>query len=297
MRGSTLEARRAGIQVAPSATSVSSIAEAANMRGSDALTWKASDDNHRPSAKAPTAPSARPAATMLRGLAQHQATNLGPGGAERNANRDLPRPLADVIRKHTVEPERRQRHRHTRERHHQHEGEPFAVRSASDHVGQRCRPVHDELGIEPRHGGADGRARLLDRPVAGDDLGQRPVAVVGELSMGAVDSHGGCAVDIERNVADHADNLHLGAAGGNPLPQGAVQRRPGKACRAKAALTMARRGAPAASRSSKSRPARSGIPSAARPPPLTTRCCIGKPLPCPAAVPARGPLRMCVFQG
>ena len=106
----------------------------------------------------------------------------------------------------------------------------------------------------------------------------------------------GVAVHVERHVAHDADDLQLAPSSGDALADDAVCGTSGKACRAKFALTTARPGAVESSRLSKPRPARTGTWRAARAAPLMTRCCIANLLRS-TGVPARGPLRMCVFQG
>src|SRR5687768_4636949 len=64
--------------------------------------------------------------------------------------------------------------------------------------------------IDRRHDGANVRENALGRAVARDDLCQRPIPVAGELTMGGIDRSGSSSVDVDRHVANDADNLAAG---------------------------------------------------------------------------------------
>ena len=150
--------------------------------------------------------------------------------------------------------------RDARERRHQHEREALAADPAADDLGHRRRTVDDQLRIDRGDLGTHARQNAIGRQARRHDLRERPVPVVGKLTMGVIDDEGRCTVDVERDVADDADNLELAAE----RRQCAVRRRrraasPETPARAKFALTTARAGAPASSRASKTRPASTGI--------------------------------------
>ena len=291
MLGSTLEARCAGSQAATSATTVSSSAVAARMRGSDGLTSNASDDSQRPSTRAPPRPPASPSRGRRRPGGSTSARTCAAVAPSAMRIPISVRALAHRVGEHAVETERREHQRHARERAHQHERESFAARVRGrprrPSLPPGARRARDRAAPPPR---APARSICSGGTIGGHDLGQRPVPVAGELSMGVIDGQRRRAVDVERDVADDADDLHLAPAGGDPLADDAVERHAGKRLPREVGADhgAARRAGIVAVVEARGRPG-AECPSAAKAVAADDALLNAKPLLVESAVPARGP--------
>ena len=109
-----------------------------------------------------------------------------------------------------------------------HEGEPFAAGATTDDIGHRRWPVHDELRIQPRHVRTHGIEHVFRRLTGRDHLDERPVPIVGVLTVGTIDDHRRRPVHVQRDIAHDADDPPLAAACPDPLPEHPVERHAGE---------------------------------------------------------------------
>ena len=104
--GSTAAARRAGSQLASTATAVKKAVTESSVTGSDGLTFTRKAPRRRAAANAPREPERQSGERHGERAPKHQQSDVAASGAEGHADADLPGPLGDHVRHHPVESER-----------------------------------------------------------------------------------------------------------------------------------------------------------------------------------------------
>ena len=114
MTGSTLAARRAGIQHAASVARTSASAAPANVPASSGRTSNSSDDRNRVRNTAAATPNTRPIAARRAPYAEHVHHELARERAERDAHAELLTASGHVVRDHAVDADDREQQRDAR---------------------------------------------------------------------------------------------------------------------------------------------------------------------------------------
>ena len=179
--GSTRDARRAGIQAAPSATARSSAGAPTNVTGSTVESPNSRLDVSRASARPSGEAEAQPDRDEPHALGERQAHDLAAARADRDPHAELARALRDRLRDDAREPQGREAEPHRAEREQHRPGDPRRQRREADEVRERARRRHGHERVDVLHRLAHGRgprervaARRPHQHRRGHELPHRP---------------------------------------------------------------------------------------------------------------------------